>query len=63
VEENFAGASIDKGEYYLPDPTGIRTGNGTGPILAETIERVALDTEAALDKVSPNILISSDNTF
>lgn len=30
----------------------MRTGNGVGPQLSETIERVALDAEAAISKVT-----------
>jgi hypothetical protein len=40
------GAVIEKGEYYNADPQGNRTGNGVGPQLTETIERVCLDAEA-----------------
>lgn len=43
-----AGEIIDKGEYYRPDPTGHRTGNGPGPQLMETIEKVALDAESVI---------------
>jgi hypothetical protein len=35
----------------MADPAGARTGNGVGPQLSETIERVACDAEAAIDKV------------
>ena len=43
-----AGETIEKGEYYRPDPSGHRTGNGPGPQLMETIEKVALDAESVL---------------
>lgn len=46
-----SGDVIEKNEHYRPDPTGIRTGNGTGPQLADTIEKVAVETESLLDKV------------
>lgn len=51
VAEKYNGASIEKGEFYQADPTGARTGNGVGPQLMETIERVCQDAEAVL---SPN---------
>lgn len=41
---------IEKGEFYLPDPQGIRTGNGVGPQLTSTFEMVASDAEALLQK-------------
>ncbi|CAM9212566.1 unnamed protein product [Ectocarpus fasciculatus] len=50
VKEEYEGASIDKGEYYQPDPTGKRTGNGVGPQLCETLERVCVDAESFLGK-------------
>jgi hypothetical protein len=51
VAEKYSGASIEKNEFYQADPTGARTGNGVGPQLMETIERVCQDAEAVL---SPN---------
>jgi hypothetical protein len=51
VKEKYEGASIEKNEYYQADPTGSRTGNGVGPQLTETIERVARDAEEVLNKV------------
>lgn len=45
------GVSIHKAEYYNADPTGMRTGNGPGPQLSDTIEKVALDAESLLSKV------------
>jgi hypothetical protein len=51
VEEEFKGEHIDKGEFYEADPTGMRNGNGVGPTLMETLERVARDAESAIDKV------------
>ncbi|RYH32007.1 hypothetical protein EON65_01450 [archaeon] len=52
IQERYNGEAIDKGEFYQADPSGIRTGNGVGPHLSETIERVAHEVEAILDKVS-----------
>jgi hypothetical protein len=43
---------IVKSDNYNPDPTGTRTGNGVGSQLCDTIERVALDAEEAISKVS-----------
>ena len=53
VEEKYNGAVIDKNEHYQPDPTGNRTGNGVGPQLSETFERVIVDTRTVLD---PNLV-------
>lgn len=50
IDEEFNGVKIEKSPYYMADPTGIRNGNGVGPQLTETIERVARDAEAILDK-------------
>jgi hypothetical protein len=50
IDEEYRGAVLDKNEFYKADPTGNRTGNGPGPQLRETIERVCIDAEAALDK-------------
>jgi hypothetical protein len=43
------GETIEKGQYYCMDPTGHRTGNGVGPQLSETIDKVVADTDAVLD--------------
>ena len=51
IDETYRGVSVDKNEFYEADPTGNRTGNGVGPHLSATFERVAADAEAALDKV------------
>lgn len=56
IQEKYNNEIIDKNEYYQPDPTGIRTGNGVGPQLTETIEKVARDVEAILDKVLTSTL-------
>lgn len=50
IDEDYRDVKIDKNEYYKPDPTGNRTGNGPGPHLRETIERVCVDAESILDK-------------
>mmetsp|Transcript_49985 Transcript_49985/g.87282 ORF Transcript_49985/g.87282 Transcript_49985/m.87282 type:complete len:286 (-) Transcript_49985:137-994(-) len=52
ISETYNGETVEKGAYYQPDPTGARTGNGVGPQLSETIERVVLDTESALSQVN-----------
>jgi len=49
IKEEHEGVTILKGEFYKPDPTGLRTGNGVGPQLRETMERVCLDAEAAIN--------------
>ena len=54
IAEKHAGEVIDKGQYYQADPSGVRTGNGVGPQLSDTIERVCLDTESILSKVILN---------
>lgn len=52
VKEKYEGVSIEKNEYYQADPTGNRTGNGVGPQLTETIDRVARDAEEVLSKIN-----------
>jgi len=42
---------VSKEEWYQADPTGIRTGIGPGPHLAETLEKVAKDAEIYCSKV------------
>jgi hypothetical protein len=51
INEKYSGELVDKTPHYQADPTGSRTGNGVGPQLSETIERVCKDTEAILDSV------------
>ena len=51
INEKYNGETVEKGEHYQADPSGTRTGNGVGPQLTETIERVCADVEGALDKV------------
>ncbi|GMI46687.1 hypothetical protein TrCOL_g1635 [Triparma columacea] len=50
VKEKYEGAELMKNEYYQADPSGLRTGNGPGPELAATLERVATDAETYCDK-------------
>lgn len=45
-----AGEIVEKGEFYNPDPCGYRTGNGPGPQLLNTIERVCVD---AVEYIAP----------
>ena len=52
IDEDYRGLTVDKNEHYLADPTGNRTGNGPGPQLRETIERVCVDAESILDKTN-----------
>uniref|UniRef100_A0A6U4GK07 Uncharacterized protein n=1 Tax=Phaeomonas parva TaxID=124430 RepID=A0A6U4GK07_9STRA len=49
IQEKYSGASIDRGEFYAPDPNGMRTGNGVGPQLTQTFEAVVADARTALD--------------
>jgi hypothetical protein len=51
IDEEYKGERVEKGEFYEADPTGMRTGNGVGPGLTDTFERVARDAEAVIDKV------------
>jgi len=50
IHEKYAGERIEKGEFYKPDPTGMRTGNGVSSQLKDTIEQVINDVQSALDK-------------
>ena len=52
------GVYIEKSDYYQADPAGMRTGNGPGPQLMDTMERVAADAESLLTKVNlkPSLL-------
>jgi cilia- and flagella-associated protein 298 len=61
IAEKYNGEVIARNEYYSPDPTGSRTGNGVGPQLSDTIERVAMDAEEAISKVieTPDFLFNS----
>jgi hypothetical protein len=53
IKEQYEAAAIEKSATYAADPSGVRTGNGPGPQLAETLERVCQDAEDAL---SPNLV-------
>ncbi|KAG5177217.1 putative flagellar basal body protein [Tribonema minus] len=52
IKEQYEGVQVNKGEFYRPDPTGKRTGNGVSPQLMETIERVCQDAEMAVSKAA-----------
>lgn len=52
IDEEYNGVTIDRNPFYTADPTGQRTGNGVGPQVSDTIERVAKDTESLLDKAN-----------
>ncbi len=61
ITERYGGdAVVDKSEFYLPDPTGVRTGNGVGPHLSATIEKVIAVTNSVLSKVSNQFRIVHD---
>lgn len=51
------GVFIEKSANYQPDPTGMRTGNGPGQQLMDVMEKVAVDAESLLMKVSLRILL------
>lgn len=51
IQEKYNEERIEKGEFYKADPTGVRNGNGVGPHLTETFERVVGDIQSVLDKV------------
>lgn len=51
IQEKYNEETIEKGEFYKPDPSGVRNGNGVGPHLMETFERVVRDIQSVLDKV------------
>jgi len=53
IKEQYEGAAVEKGASYAADPSGTRTGNGPGPQLAMTMERVCQD---AVDALSPNLV-------
>ena len=50
VQEKYQDSKLIKNEFYTADPSGIRTGNGPGPQLAETLNRVAMDAAEYCDK-------------
>ena len=45
------GLHIEKSDDYQSDPSGLRSGNGPGKQLSETMEKVAIDAESILTKV------------
>ena len=53
IKEQYEGAAIEKSATYAADPSGMRTGNGPGPQLAETLERVCQDAQ---DVLSPDLV-------
>lgn len=59
IQEKYNNEPVERGEYYNPDPTGVRTGNGPGPQLVETIEKVARDVESILDQVHLLLILIS----
>ena len=57
IASTYGGQVIERNEYYEADPTGMRTGNGVGPQLMETLTRVAQDAESLLSKVGTLLLL------
>lgn len=53
IKEQYEGAAVEKSAEYVADPSGLRTGNGPGAQLAETLERVCADAE---DSLSPALV-------
>jgi hypothetical protein len=53
IKEEHEGVAIEKSANYVADPSGMRTGNGPGPQLAETLERVCQDAQ---DVLSPDLV-------
>lgn len=49
ILEQGGDVTIEKEQYYCADPQGNRTGNGVGPQLTETFEKVCTDAQAILD--------------
>ena len=58
IKESCEGAKITKNEYYNPDPSGVRTGNGPRTSLVETLDRVSIDAENVLEKVCETVTVS-----
>merc|ERR1740121_1245002 len=50
VQEQYQNYKIEKGEYYTPDPSEIRSGIGPGPQNTEALERVANELKEYIDK-------------
>jgi hypothetical protein len=57
-----AGETVDKGKFYVADPSGYRTGNGPGHRAADTLNKVADDAVAVCNKlqVTKKIALSED---
>jgi len=53
IKEQYEGAAVEKSAEYMADPSGMRTGNGPGAQLAETLNRVCQDAE---DSLSPALV-------
>lgn len=62
LKEQYEGAALEKSPHYASDPSGMRTGNGPGPQLAETLEQVCADAEAALSAnlVKQRVAVTTD---
>lgn len=63
IQEKYNDETIEKGEFYKPDPTGVRNGNGVGPHLMETFERVVRDIQSVLDKVISKCFETNSRQF
>lgn len=50
IDEEYKGIAVDRGPYYVSDPTGLRNGNGVGPQLMQTFEMVIRDAEDIISK-------------
>jgi hypothetical protein len=62
VKEEYEGAELVKNEFYQADPSGLRTGNGPGHAMADTLNRVADDAEAysSKDQVTARVNLDID---
>ena len=62
MKEQYEGVALEKSAHYAADPSGMRTGNGPGPQLSETLEQVCADAEAALSAnlVKQRVAVSMD---
>lgn len=50
IQEQFEGLHIEKNEFYLPDPQGVRCGNGISPQLKATFQEVMTNAAMLLSK-------------
>ena len=50
MKEQYEGAALEKSAHYAADPSGMRTGNGPGPQLSETLEQVCADAEVRIEE-------------